>query len=100
MPNRTLVDERSAFGKSEAFVSVASLSNVQVESTGIESHNSHSICERYHQPLRNTFRKLRIGHPKAPKKLLLQLSVKSMNDTLGPEGLVPSALVFGEYPSH
>ena len=28
----------------------------------------------------------------------LALSVKAMNDTLGPEGLVTSALVFGEFP--
>eukprot|EP00171_Calliarthron_tuberculosum_P023888 IDg23888t1 len=30
--------------------------------------------------------------------MLLQISVKAMNDTLGPEGLVPSALVFVEFP--
>ena len=29
------------------------------------------------------------------RQLLLALVVKSMNDTLGPEGIVPSALVFG-----
>ena len=27
----------------------------------------------------------------------LALAVKAMSDTLGPEGLVPSALVFGEF---
>jgi len=30
--------------------------------------------------------------------MLLSFAVKAMNDTLGPEGFVPSALVFGEYP--
>lgn len=30
--------------------------------------------------------------------LLLGLSIKAMNDTLGLEGTVPSALVFGEFP--
>eukprot|EP00171_Calliarthron_tuberculosum_P022911 IDg22911t1 len=90
MPNRMLVDQGSAFGKSDAFISIATRSNVQVETTGIEAHNSLGLGERYHQPLRNTFRKLRIEYPTAPKELLLKLSVKSMNDTLGPEGLVPS----------
>lgn len=33
------------------------------------------------------------------RQLLLASAVKAMNDTLGPEGLVPSALVFGEFPS-
>ena len=27
------------------------------------------------------------------------MAVKAINDTLGPEGIVPSSLVFGEYPS-
>lgn len=30
--------------------------------------------------------------------MLLAFSVKGLNDTLGPEGLAPSALVFGEFP--
>ena len=33
------------------------------------------------------------------RQLLLAFSVKAMNDTLGPEGVVPSALVFGEFLS-
>ena len=36
--------------------------------------------------------------PNADPTLALAAAVKSMNDTLGPEGLVPSALVFGEFP--
>lgn len=39
-----------------------------------------------------------LEHPNSNKKLALSIAVKSMNDTLGLEGLVPSALVFGEYP--
>eukprot|EP00171_Calliarthron_tuberculosum_P000830 IDg830t1 len=92
--NRMLVDQGSALGKGESFASIATRSNVQVDSTGIEAQSSLGICERYHQPLRNTFRKMRIDFPRAPKELLLQLSVKAMNDTLGPEGIVPSLLVF------
>ena len=37
-------------------------------------------------------------HPKTPPHMALAASVKAMNDTLGPEGFVPSALVFGEFP--
>ena len=33
------------------------------------------------------------------RQVLLAPAVKAMNDTLGPEGIVPSSLVFGEYPS-
>ena len=41
---------------------------------------------------------MRIEYPQADRELLLQLPVRVMNDTLGSEGLVPSALEFGEYP--
>ena len=32
-------------------------------------------------------------------QLLLALAIKAMNDMLGPEGTVPSALIFGDFPS-
>ena len=37
-------------------------------------------------------------YPNVYKTLLLQMAIKAMNDTLGPEGLVPLSLVFGELP--
>ena len=33
------------------------------------------------------------------RQLLLALTVKAINDTLEPEGIVPSALSFGEFPN-
>ncbi len=33
------------------------------------------------------------------RQVLLALSLKAMNETLGPEGIVSSSLVFGEFPS-
>ena len=96
LPNRMLVDQGSAFGK--LFISMGAISDVQVERTGIEAHASLGLGERYHQPLRQTYRKIRVENPTTDPDLALALSVKAMNDTLGPEGLVPSALVFGEFP--
>lgn len=69
-----------------------------MDTTGIEARSSLGICERHHQPLRNVYRKLEISYPKVPKTLLLAMAVKGINDTLGPESLGPSLLVFGEYP--
>ena len=97
LPHKILVDQGSQFG--ELFVSIGAASKVQVDRTGIEAHSSLGIGERYHQPLRNTYRKLKIDFANVAPQLLLAMSVKALNDTLGPEGLVPSALVFGEYPS-
>lgn len=96
MPNRIIVDQGTCFGPS--FVRLAEMSGVKVEHTGTESHNSLGIGERYHQPLRNTLRKMFITHPKADFDTALALATKALNDTLGPEGLVPSALVFGDLP--
>ena len=96
LPKKIRVDQCSDFGG--YFASIARASDVSVERTGVEAHYSLGIGERYHQPLRTTFRKLRISYPKVSDNLLLSISVSAINNTLGPEGLVPSALIFGEFP--
>lgn len=82
------------------FLAVARGASIDIGKSGIEAHSSLGIGERYHQPLRNTFRKAKISMAThIPNSSILAMSVKAMNDTLGPEGFVPSALVFGVYPS-
>ena len=39
-----------------------------------------------------------VEYPSSDPDLVLGLSEKAMNDTLGPEGLITSALVLVEYP--
>lgn len=97
LPNKIRVDQGTAFGP--GIMSLAKASDVNVVRTGIESHSSMGIGERYHAPLRNTFRKLRLTYANVEPSLLLSLSVFAMNNTLGLEGVVPSMLVFGEFPS-
>ena len=97
LPDTMVVDEGSQFRKVVA--ELATIHDVNVEKRGIESHNSLGIGERYHKPLRDTYLKLKIDHPTMQRQILLALSIKAMNDTLGPEGIVPSALAFGEFPS-
>ena len=96
LPNRILVDQGSNLG--DLFINLGEISNVEVQRTGIEAHSSLGLGERYHHPLRHTYRKILCENPKVEPRQALAASVKAMNDTLGPEGLVPSALVFGEYP--
>ena len=101
LPNKLMVDQGSALGKTEVFAPKARTSNVELENTGIEPHSSFGVVERYLQPLRTTYRKLIDLYPSQDKALLLECAVKGMNDTLGtlgPEEFVPSVLVFGEYP--
>ena len=72
----------------DEFNEIAALQDIKVDTAGIEAYNVIGISERYHTQLRNTYRRLKIDHPSIRKDLLLQLSVKAMNDTLGTEGLV------------
>ena len=70
----------------------------EVQLSGIESHNSLGVGEKYHAPLRRVYRKIRNEEPKLEKSTVLQLANKAINDTMGPEGLVPSLLDFGCVP--
>ena len=92
-----MIDYGSQFRK--VFAKLTTLQDINRDKSGIQAHNSLGIGEKYHKPLRDTYRKLKIDFPKMSRQLLLALSIKAMNDTLGPEGIMPSTLVFGEFPS-
>lgn len=64
----------------------------------MEPGNLLDLGERFNQPRGNTFRKITITRAHVPEELRLAMAVEAMNETLGPEGFVPSALVFGERP--
>lgn len=96
-PERILTDQGSVF-RSEQFVKLCAEHEIVLEHTGTESHNSLGVGERYHEPLRKTYLKLRADYPRVPEDVLLQCAVFTINCTAGPEGLVPSLLVFGALP--
>lgn len=54
---------------------------------------------RLHKPLRQSFRKLRQEHPKIGIQFQFSVAFKSLDYTFEPGGVVPSALLFGYYPS-
>ena len=84
-----LVDQGSAFGN--LLINIGAQSNFEVQRTGIEAHSSLGIGERYHHPLRMTYRKIELEFPNVKAETLLAMSVKALKDTMGPESLVPSA---------
>lgn len=61
----------------------------------IKSQNLMGSGERYHDPLRVTYQKIRYLKSEVYKVFTLGLATKTMNDTRNPEGLVPSLPVFG-----
>lgn len=84
---------------SKSWTEWAKMAGVQMEISGIESHNSNGVVERYHSPLRKIFTCIQQDYPCLDPEIALRCAIKGINDTMGPEGLVPSYLVFGVIPT-
>lgn len=84
---------------SEEFVNSAKSMAIEVTEVPVEAHNSVGKVERYHAVIRRAFEVISedIGRSTPPENIL-QMAVKAVNDTAGPDGLVPTLLVFGTYP--
>jgi hypothetical protein len=96
-PQSVLTDQGSVF-LSAQWKHACDLGKIHLRHTGTESHNSLGAGEQIHSKLRAVFRKLTFEHPKLSPELRLSIAVKALNDTAGPDGLVPSLLVFGALP--
>jgi len=97
LPNRLRADHGSVF-VADRWRQLCTQSGVKVRISGAQAHSSLGIGERLHGPLRRIFNKVIKDHPAVPRRVLLNLAVKAMNDTIGENGLVPSRLVFGMIP--
>ena len=96
-PRKLRVDQGSAF-TSVRWQRLCDIVGTELQLSGVESHHSLGPGERYHAPLRQVYLKIRHERPTVDKETSLRLAVKALNDTMGPEGLVPSLLVFGVLP--
>ena len=74
------------------------MAGVILELSGVESHNSLSSEEEYHDPLRRIYEKILFDNLSMPPDFILSTAVKAMNDTMNCDGLVPSLLVLGVLP--
>ena len=97
-PDHLRIDQGSNFISRE-FLDNAESDGITVLEAPIESPSTMSHSERYHGPLRNTYTKIRECMPRTETDAdCLQLAVKCLNDTVGPEGLCPTVLVYGTFP--
>ncbi len=64
----------------------------------VEVHNSIRLVEHYYVPLRRTYNILLKELLDLLKEERLQIAIKAVNDTAGPDGIVPTLLVFGAFP--
>jgi hypothetical protein len=72
--------------------------DIDVKEVPVEAHNSIGKVERYHSLLQRAYKILSSELPSANKEAILQIAVKAVNDSAGPDGIVPTLLVFEAYP--
>jgi hypothetical protein len=83
---------------SKEFKEYANTIGIRTKAVPVKAHNSVGIVEQYHGPLRRIYQIMRVKLPGVDKDVALQIAFKALNDTAGPDGLVPTLLVFGAYP--
>jgi hypothetical protein len=81
------------------FKQLASSMSIKVKKVPVEAHNSVGLVERYHALLRRAYKILKeeLKDEHIDKEMILQMAVKAVNDSAGPDGIVPTLLVFGSY---
>jgi hypothetical protein len=96
-PDFLRIDQGTNFTARE-FVDSAAGEGISVLEAPIECPTTMSHVERYHGPLRLAYTRIRADDPSMSQENSLQMAVKCVNDTVGPEGLTPTLLVFGSLP--
>lgn len=98
-PNVIRLEQEASFAP-KTFARLARLHGIEPQFTDVESHNSIHPEELYHSPLRRLFKIIRRNHPEIHPYIALRYALNGNNDTVGPDELVPSLLVFGALPSY
>lgn len=84
---------------SDLLRSLAELNGIDLQLSLVGAQNTIGTEEQYHSPLRRICLAIRESYQHLGEKLALCLPIKALNDTKGPEGLVPTLLIFGVIPS-
>ena len=64
----------------------------------VEAYNLIRIVKHYYSPLQRVYQIITVEILNINKDAALQIAFKAINDSVGPNGLVPTLLVFGAYP--
>lgn len=95
----TIVHDPGTNFAAEEFKARAKIVGAECRQMPVEAHWAIGKIERAHTPLRRTFNILRAElDSKTDDESILQMAIKALNDTAGPDGLVPTLLIFGAYP--
>ena len=96
-PEQITVDAGKQFASKE-FAEYADVQGMKIKIVPVEAHHSIGIVERYHGPIRRAYKIITDEIKDISADMALQMAFKAVNDTAGPDGLVPTLLVFGAYP--
>ncbi|TAQ83771.1 hypothetical protein B7494_g7902 [Chlorociboria aeruginascens] len=98
-PDQVVHDAGKNFASTK-FKQYAKSMAIDVKEVPVEAHNSVGLVKRYYAPLRRAYQTIsnELAGESVSKDAILQIAVKAVNDTAGPEGLVPTLLIFGAYP--
>lgn len=80
------------------FQSSAAMMSIKTQPIIVEAQFSMTFVKRYHTPLRRAYQILRKIFPDIDQEEALQYAVKAINDSVGPDGPVPTLLVYGALP--
>lgn len=92
-----LTDQGSAF-TSKSWKDNCDRISIKFRHTGTESHNSLGSGDTYHAMIRVIYNKVSMDYSSSSPQIRLAMIIMAMNDNSGPQGLVPSLLVFGMIP--
>jgi hypothetical protein len=96
-PDNIIHDAGKNFASTEFRQHAKSIA-IQVTEMPVEAHNSVGKVERYHAPLRRAYKIICNELRDTSAEASLQMAVKAVNDSAGPDGIIPTLLVFGAYP--
>lgn len=71
---------------------------IETKPVPVESPNTMTYVERYHTPLERSYAIIRKELPDISDEEVLQYAIKSLNESVGPDVLVPTLLVYGALP--
>lgn len=80
-----------------AFQPNSDILHIRTNSIPVESVNSKTVVERYHAQIRRALNIIQKEFSESRNEEALQMAVKSINDSVGLDGLVPTRLVLVRY---
>jgi len=71
---------------------------IKVKEVPVKAYNSIGKVEQYYALLRRVYKIISSELKGASKELILQTAIKTINNSAGLDGLIPTLLVFSAYP--